>query len=86
MRLSANCGYLSFRPTGFTRDVAGLCNVTPRIFLYCDDRGRRVAAGDLSAARAIRVAAPGRSEMVQEVADIAGLIAGALSAVAPTCP
>jgi prepilin-type N-terminal cleavage/methylation domain-containing protein len=87
VRLSANCGHLSFRPTGFTRnDFAGLCNVTPRIFLFCDDRGRRVAAGSLSAARAIRVAAPGRSEMVQEVADIATLIAGPLTAVAPTCP
>jgi type IV fimbrial biogenesis protein FimT len=86
IRLSANCGYLSFRPTGFTRDVAGLCTVTPRVFLYCDDRGRRRAAGDLSAARAIRIPAPGRSEMVQEVADIAALIAGPLTAVAPTCP
>jgi type IV fimbrial biogenesis protein FimT len=85
MRLSANCGYLSFRPTGFTRDVAGLCTFSPRIFLYCDDRGRRQAAGDLSAARAIRVAAPGRSEMVQEVTDIANLVTGDLAAVAPTC-
>lgn len=70
VRLSANCGYISFRESGFTRQQVGaLCSPTTRTFLFCDDRGRRRASGSLSAARAIRVPLPGRSIMLQDVAS-----------------
>lgn len=86
IRLSANCGYLSYLPTGFTRDIAGLCTATPRTYLFCDDRGRRRAAGQLSSARVVSVGQPGRSEMLQEEAAVNGAVTGALAGVNPTCP
>lgn len=75
IRLSANCGYVSYLPNGFTRNIAGLCNANPRNVLYCDDRGRRVAAGALSSARLVQVDRPGRGAVLQEKADIDPLIA-----------
>ncbi len=82
IKVSANCGYVSFAPTGFTRAVAGLCNPTPRDVLYCDDRGRRVAAGSLSSARIVTINPTGRGQVLQETTDIDPRIAG----TGGTCP
>jgi hypothetical protein len=82
MRVSANCGHVSFAPTGFTRAVAGLCTNNPRNVLFCDDRGRRMAAGSLSSARVVRIDQTGRGQVLQESAAIDPLI-GPLGA---TCP
>ncbi|MEO8464311.1 MAG: GspH/FimT family pseudopilin [Gammaproteobacteria bacterium] len=82
MRVSANCGNVSFGQNGFTRQAAALCAPTPRVVVYCDDRGRRVAAGSLSSARAVTVDRPGRGQVLTETADVDAQIgvAGA------TCP
>jgi len=85
MRLSTNCGYVSFAASGFTRAAPGLCFPATRALLLCDDRGRRAAAGSLSSARIVRIDRPGRAQALQEVADVntwaAGLILGGA-----TCP
>lgn len=73
VRVSANCGYVSFAPTGFTRPVAGLPCQTTRLVLFCDDRGRRVAAGSLSSARIVRTPAAGRADALTEVAQVNAL-------------
>ncbi len=86
IRISANCGHVSFAPTGFTRAVPGECAPNPRSLLLCDDRGRRIAAGSLSSARVVRVDLPGRGQVLQELAAITAEIAGPLAGVAPTCP
>jgi type IV fimbrial biogenesis protein FimT len=89
VRVSASCGYVTFAPTGFTRAVAAQpCN-TPRLVLFCDDRGRRVAAGQLSSARVVRTPSAGRAQVLSEVAQVATLIAlmnSALHGVPTTCP
>jgi type IV fimbrial biogenesis protein FimT len=83
IRLSANCGYATYLPTGFTRQVAGLCFPNPfRNVLLCDDRGRRVAAGSLSSARVVRIDRPGRGQVLQETAEIDPVI----TALGATCP
>ncbi len=76
MRISANCGYVSFAPTGFTRQALSLCFPAARAVLFCDDRGLRVAAGTLSTARVVRTRGPGRAQVLQQVADITPLMAG----------
>jgi prepilin-type N-terminal cleavage/methylation domain-containing protein len=88
MRISANCGYVSYLPTGFTRQIPGLCNPAVRAILFCDDRGRRVAAGSLSSARAVRIDQPGRGQVLQETADVNTIITVTLpgSGITPTCP
>jgi type IV fimbrial biogenesis protein FimT len=86
IRISANCGHVSFAPTGFTRAVPGECVANPRSLLFCDDRGNRIAAGSLSSARIVRVDLPGRGQVLQELAAITADIAGPLAGVAPTCP
>lgn len=81
--ISSNCGYATYVPTGFTRQVPGLCFPNPfRTVLLCDDRGRRVAAGSLSSARVVRIDRPGRGQVLQEKAAI-DLVITALGA---TCP
>lgn len=80
--VSANCGYVSFAPTGFTRQAAGLCFPAVRSILYCDDRGRRVAAGSLSSARAVTIDRPGRGQVLTETAAIDPIII----ALGATCP
>jgi type IV fimbrial biogenesis protein FimT len=87
IRLTADCGHVSFSPNGFTRQVAALCFPAVRSVLLCDDRGSRIAAGSLSAARVVRIDRPGRGQVLQEQGDIAAAI-GVLTAagVAPTCP
>jgi type IV fimbrial biogenesis protein FimT len=82
IRVSANCGYVSFAPTGFTRQAAALCFPAVRSLLYCDDRGRRVAAGSLSSARVVQIDRPGRGQVLTETAIVDPVI-GALGA---TCP
>jgi len=88
MRISANCGYVSYLPTGFTRQIAGLCNPAVRAVLFCDDRGRRMAAGSLSSARAVRIDQTGRGQVLQDTADVDPVITGTLpaSGINPTCP
>lgn len=76
LRVSANCGYVSFAPTGFSRPVGALCFPAARAVLLCDDRGQGVAAGSLSRTRVVRTDRPGRARVLQEVADITPLMAG----------
>ena len=87
IRVSANCGYVSYGLNGYPRTVTGFC-VPATALLYCDDRGRRVAAGDLSAARLVLIDQPGRGLVQQELAQISAVMtgAGALAAQNPTCP
>jgi len=91
IRVSANCGYVSYGTNGFMRNPAGLCNPNPRAFLFCDDRGRRAAAGALSSARVVRVDGPGRGQVFQEATAVANVgvnwyITNTLAGVNPTCP
>jgi type IV fimbrial biogenesis protein FimT len=88
IRLSTNCGYIAYTPNGFTRAVGTLCNPQPRAVLFCDDRGRRLAAGSLSSARAVRVDVAGRGQVLQETADVDGIVTGDLpaSGINPNCP
>lgn len=58
-------GYIAYAPSGFTRDAG---TDTPASWiLYCDDRGRRVAAGGLSAARVVQIQATGRAEVRRDM-------------------
>ncbi len=83
IRVSANCGNVSYAPNGFTRTAGGLCNPPAgRVILFCDDRGRRLAAGALSSARIVTVDRPGRGQVQTEKAIIDPLIAG----TGGTCP
>lgn len=89
VRISSSCGYVSFAPTGFTRAVAAQpCN-TPRLVLFCDDRGRRVAAGALSSARVVRTPSAGRAQVLSEVGEVTALITvlnSVVHNVPTTCP
>lgn len=95
IRISTNCNYVTFGPTGIPQQAAGLCfpftGANPwSAFLFCDDRGQRIAAGGLSAARIVRVDRFGRGQVLQELAGpdgtgIANTIATTLGG-APTCP
>ncbi len=83
IRVSANCGNVSYAPSGLTRTAGALCNpAPPRTILLCDDRGRRLAAGSLSSARIVTVDRPGRGQVLTEKADIDALIA----TTGGTCP
>jgi len=88
IRVSANCGYVSFAPTGFTRQAAALCYPQEHAVLFCDDRGRRVAAGSLSSARAVRIDRPGRGQVLQETDAVNTVITSTLAGdgITPTCP
>jgi Tfp pilus assembly protein FimT len=87
VQVSANCGYVSFAPTGFTRQVGAVCPAAARALLFCDDRGRRVAAGSLSSARVVRIGLPGRAQVVQEEDAVNAVInALAFGGVNATCP
>ena len=85
MRVSTNCGYVSFAPSGFTRQAPGLCFPATRALLFCDDRGRRAAAGSLSSARVVRIDRPGRAQALQETVDVNNWAAGLILAGA-ICP
>lgn len=88
LQISANCGHVSFAPTGFTRQAGGLCFPLPvRSILLCDDRGRRVAGGSLSSARIVQIDRPGRGQVLTETAEVDPVIASLAGAgVAATCP
>jgi prepilin-type N-terminal cleavage/methylation domain-containing protein len=96
VRVSTNCGHVSFGPTGVPRQVPGECfpfNAGWAAFLFCDDRGQRIAAGSLSSARFVRVDRFGRGQVQSELAGdngigIANTITGTLTpaGIAPTCP
>jgi type IV fimbrial biogenesis protein FimT len=96
IQVSASCGYVAFTPTGRPRNIPGLCpapppipGVAPRAILFCDDRGSRRSAGDLSSARVVEVDQLGRGLVLQEFDDITGAsgsLAVELAAVNPTCP
>ncbi|HEX6992709.1 MAG TPA: GspH/FimT family pseudopilin [Gammaproteobacteria bacterium] len=67
--ISADAGFVTFMPSGYPRrPFAG------RTVLFCDDRGNR-AAGGLSSARAVRIDATGRGQVLTEVDDIEGALA-----------
>ena len=84
MMVSASHGCVSYGPNGFTRPAAGLCFPmgAARFVVYCDDRGRRPSAGNLSSARAIRIDRPGRAQVLQETL----LVNAVIGAVGATCP
>jgi type IV fimbrial biogenesis protein FimT len=86
LRVSANCGHIGYGPNGFPRAVAGLCAPAIRSFLFCDDRGNRATAGDVSTARVVRIDAPGRGQVLTQVADVGNEVGGNLAGVAPSCP
>jgi len=88
VQISANCGYITFAPTGFTRQVAGLACPGTRLVLFCDDRGRRVAAGSLSSARVVRTPAAGRAQALSEVLEVNALftVLTAVQGIAAVCP
>lgn len=80
--LSANCGYVSYAPTGFTRQAGALACPAVRSIALCDDRGRRVAAGSLSSARVVQIDRPGRAQALSESAAVDPI----LTALDATCP
>jgi prepilin-type N-terminal cleavage/methylation domain-containing protein len=84
LMLSADCGYVSFAPTGFTRQAGGLACPPVRSILLCDDRGRRIAAGALSSARVVQIDRPGRAQALSE-SDAVDPVIEALDPD-PTCP
>ena len=98
IQVSTNCSYVTFGPTGVPRQAGALCfpfagAVPWSAFLFCDDRGRRIAGGGLSSARFVRVDRFGRGQVLQELAGLNGVgvantIAGTLNpaGVNPTCP
>jgi type IV fimbrial biogenesis protein FimT len=83
IRVSGNCGNVSYGPNGFTRTAGVLCNpAVGRRILFCDDRGRRLAAGSLSSARIVTIDRTGRGQVLTEKAIIDPLIAS----TGGTCP
>ena len=77
IRISATCGYATFAPTGALRSVDPYCTpadtpaaASPRVLLFCDDRGRRPSSGNLSSARVVRIDPIGRANAFQEVAAV----------------
>jgi hypothetical protein len=59
--------------------------------LFCDDRGRRVAAGQLSSARVVTIDGIGRGQVYQEATNVANVgvnwfLTNTLAGVNPTCP
>jgi Tfp pilus assembly protein FimT len=88
VQISANCGYVSFAPTGFTRQVTGLACPGTRLVLFCDDRGRRAAVGGLSSARVVRTPGAGRAQALSEVVEVDALftVLTTVQGIAAVCP
>ncbi len=94
IRVSANCGSVSYGTNGFTRNIPGGCvpaGGNRRAVLFCDDRGRRVASGSLSSARVVSIDNIGRGQVHQTVGntpnvDVDWFLANVLNGVNPTCP
>jgi len=83
IRVSGNCGNVSYGSNGFTRTAGALCNPPAgRAVLFCDDRGRRLAAGSLSSARIVTIDRTGRGQVLTEKTIIDPLIA----VTGGTCP
>lgn len=85
IRVSTNCGHIQYLPTGFPRTLGVPCSPAERAVLFCDDRGRRVAAGSLSSARIVLINRQGRAQVLSETAAVDPWIAG-LVAGGATCP
>jgi hypothetical protein len=66
----ADSGYVAYAPNGFRRNVPATGLPSAGWILLCDDRGNRLAAGQLSTARAIRIDATGRGLVQQTVAEV----------------
>jgi prepilin-type N-terminal cleavage/methylation domain-containing protein len=65
----ADSGYIAYGPNGFRRNVPATGLPSAGWILLCDDRGNRLAAGQLSTARSVRIDATGRGLVQQTVAD-----------------
>jgi type IV fimbrial biogenesis protein FimT len=74
IRVSSNCGYASFAPTGALRQAGTLCAPNLRAVVFCDDRGRRVASGGLSSARVVRIDRPGRAQVLTEKTQVDAIL------------
>src|SRR5262245_27463439 len=87
VHVSASCGYITFGSAGFALPNVAPCDpsVATRAVLFCDDRGLRLAAGNLSSARIVRTARIGRAQVLAEKADINNLMAG-FTAGGANCP
>lgn len=73
--------YITYAPSGFPRQAAGLATLPATRVLFCDDRGNRAAPGG-SSARVVTIDVTGRGQVRQGIADVAaavGLIGGAAS-------
>lgn len=81
INVSADSGYIAYGPNGFRRNVAGL-GPSASLVLYCDERGNRAAAGDVSTARVLRVDPTGRGQVVRGVPEVAA----AITAIGAACP
>ena len=87
IRLSASCGSVSYGPNGFPTRTGPCGQPIPIDVLYCDDRGNRAAAGQLSTARVVHIDAVGRGQVLQELPDVTNAIANPpLASVGPNCP
>jgi len=88
VRVSANCGYVTFGPTGFPFPLAAPCNtaITQRNVLFCDDRGLRVAAGGLLTARMVRTDRTGRPQVLTEINHFTALTMTGFNAGGAGCP
>lgn len=83
MRVSTNCGHVSYGPSGFPREIPNLCPPpVDRTLLFCDDRGRRIASGSLSSARIVTIDPLGRGQVFQDEATVNTRIADTPG----TCP
>ena len=87
VHISANCGYITFGQAGFPLPTVAPCSttLTTRAVLLCDERGQRIAAGDLSSARIVRTSRVGRPQVLAEQSDITGLMPG-FTAGGANCP
>jgi len=83
-------GYIAYLASGFRRTTpaAGAGGrLSASRLLFCDDRGNRATSGQLSTARALRIDATGRGQVVQTIAEVTealGIITA--SGVAAVCP
>jgi len=85
VHVSANCGYITFGPTGYPLPTAAPCTGANRAVLFCDDRGLRPAAGGLPSARIVRTQRVGRAQVLSEKVDIDALMPG-FTAKGANCP
>jgi type IV fimbrial biogenesis protein FimT len=70
--LLADSGYLHFGASGFIESIPS-AGTSASLVLFCDTRGKVMATGGLSAARAVRIPPTGRPAMLRDVAEITPL-------------